>query len=161
LAPTASTTASLAMGDALAVTLMKVRNFKQENFAKFHPGGSLGRRLLLLVDDEMITDNLPFIPATAGILDLIEVMSRSSLGICIVTGNDNDNGIVTDGDIRRAIGTHADSIFSIPASSIMTLNPLSVEIGTRMEDALNLMDSHKITSLLVSENNSIVGVLKK
>ena len=159
LAPTASTTATLAMGDALAVTLMKARNFQPEHFARFHPGGSLGRRLLSLVENEMVSDNLPFIDGDAGILDLIETISRSALGICIINGS--EVGIVTDGDIRRAIGTYGDSIFSISASDIMTLNPCFVEIGTRMEDAISLMNSHQITTLIIKDNGHVAGVLKK
>jgi len=159
LAPTASTTATLAMGDALAVTLMKARNFQPENFARFHPGGSLGRRLLSRVEKEMVIDNLPFVDGDAGILDLIETISQGSLGICIVNGK--EIGIVTDGDIRRALGTYGDSIFSISASNIMTLNPCSAEIGTRMEDALALMDSRQITTLIIKDNGRVVGVLKK
>jgi arabinose-5-phosphate isomerase len=159
LAPTASTTATLAMGDALAVTLMKARNFQPENFARFHPGGSLGRRLLSRVENEMVIDNLPFVDGDAGILDLIETISQGSLGICIVNGK--EIGIVTDGDIRRALGTYGDSIFSISASNIMTHNPCSVEKGTRMEDALLLMDSRQITTLIIKDNDCVVGVLKK
>ena len=159
LAPTASTTATLAMGDALAVTLMEVRDFQPEHFARFHPGGSLGRRLLSRVENEMVSDNLPFIGCDAGILELIETISQGSLGICIINGS--EVGIVTDGDIRRAIGAYGDSIFSISASNIMTLNPCSVETGTRMEDALALMDSRQITTLIIKENDCVVGVLKK
>lgn len=159
LAPTASTTATLAMGDALAVTLMKARDFQPENFARFHPGGSLGRRLLSRVENEMVSDNLPFIDGDVGVLDLIEAISKFALGLCIIKGD--EIGIVTDGDIRRAIGTYGDSIFSISASDIMTLNPTSVEIGTRMEDALILMESRKITSLIIKDKGCVVGILKK
>jgi arabinose-5-phosphate isomerase len=107
----------------------------------------------------MVIDNLPFVDRDAGILDLIETISQGSLGICIVNGK--EIGIVTDGDIRRALGTYGDSIFSISASNIMTQNPCFVEIGTRMEDALALMDSRQITTLLIKENGCVVGVLKK
>ena len=159
LAPTASTTATLAMGDALAVTLMKVRNFQPENFARFHPGGSLGRRLLSRVENEMVKENLPFINDDAGILDLIQTISQGALGICIVNGN--EVGIVTDGDLRRAIETHGESIFDKSARDIMTPEPAAVAVGTRMEDALILMDNLKVTTLLVTKEKIIVGVLKK
>lgn len=159
LAPTASTTATLAMGDALAVTLMKSKNFQPEHFARFHPGGSLGRRLLSRVENEMVSSNLPFIARDAGILDLIEAISNGGLGICIVDGS--EVGIVTDGDVRRAVGMYGDSIFSISACSIMTLNPCSVEVGTRVEDALVLMDSRKITTVIVKDHGRVVGVFKK
>lgn len=159
LAPTASTTATLAMGDALAVTLMKARDFKPENFARFHPGGSLGRRLLSRVENEMVSENLPFIGYDTGILDLIQTISQGALGICIVNGN--EVGIVTDGDLRRAIETYGESIFKKSAKDIMTLDPGAVAVGTRMEDALILMDNLKVTTLLVTKENSIVGVLQK
>ena len=159
LAPTASTTATLAMGDALAIALMKAKDFQPENFAKFHPGGSLGKRLLRRVEDEMVSTNLPFIDGAAGILDLIKTITQGSLGICII--DDEEIGIVTDGDVRRAIETHGKSIFDKTAREIMTLDPVGVILGTRMEDALLLMDNLKVTTLLVTEEKSIVGVLKK
>ena len=159
LAPTASTTATLAMGDALAVTLMKVRNFQPENFAKFHPGGSLGRRLLHRVENEMQSDGLPFVSQDAGILDLIRAMTASGLGLCLI--DDKERGVITDGDIRRAIEVYGEALFSMRAEEIMCRQPISVEVGTRMEDALSLMETRKITSLLVTEGTSIVGIVKK
>ena len=159
LAPTSSTTATLAMGDALAVTLMNARGFKPENFARFHPGGSLGRRLLARVEDEMVTEKLPIVHQDSNILDLIESIGFGGLGLCIVDGD--NRAIITDGDIRRSIETHGKSIFNISAKDIMTLEPASVPLGTRMEDALLLMDSRKITSLLITNDESILGVLKK
>ncbi|MBC62383.1 MAG: arabinose-5-phosphate isomerase [Zetaproteobacteria bacterium] len=158
LAPTSSTTATLAMGDALAVTLMKVRNFQPENFAKFHPGGSLGRRLLNRVENEM-TAKIPVTGCKSSILELITSISRGRLGLSLVEGE--RVGLVTDGDIRRAVENYGESVFSIKAEEIMTLNPVTVEIGTRMEDALSLMDSLSISSLLVKDNDKIVGVVKK
>jgi len=159
LAPTASTTATLAMGDALAVTLMRVRKFQPENFAKFHPGGSLGRRLLHRVEDEMQCDSLPFVSKDAGVLDLIRAMTVSGLGLCLI--DDKERGVITDGDIRRAIETYGEALFSMRAGEIMSRQPMTVEVGTRMEDALSLMESRKITSLLVTDGISIVGVVKK
>ena len=159
LAPTASTTATLVMGDALAVTLMRVRKFQPENFAKFHPGGSLGRRLLHRVEDEMQCDSLPFVSKDAGVLDLIRAMTVSGLGLCLI--DDKERGVITDGDIRRAIETYGEALFSMRAEEIMSRQPMTVEVGTRMEDALSLMESRKITSLLVTDGISIVGVVKK
>jgi arabinose-5-phosphate isomerase len=159
LAPTSSTTATLAMGDALAVTLMRTRDFQPENFARFHPGGSLGRRLLSRVENEMVSDNLPFIGDDSGILDLIQTISQGALGICIVNGS--ETGIVTDGDLRRAFETHGESIFNKTAKDIMTHEPAAVAVGTRMEDALILMNNLKVTTLLVTKEKTIVGVLKK
>jgi arabinose-5-phosphate isomerase len=159
LAPTASTTATLAMGDALAVTLMKTRDFQPENFARFHPGGTLGRRLLSRVENEMVSEKLPFIDGDAGILDLIQTISQGALGICIVNGN--EVGIVTDGDLRRALEMHGESIFNKSVKDIMTLEPAAAAVGTRMEDALILMDKLKVTTLLITKEKTIVGVLKK
>lgn len=158
LAPTSSTTATLAMGDALAVTLMRVRDFKPENFAKFHPGGALGRRLLNRVEDEMIKD-LPIVSSGASIIDLITKMSSGGLGLCVI--NDTKMGIVTDGDIRRALENFGDNIFNYYTRDIMTFDAMSVEIGTRMDDALLLMEKNSISSLLVKDAENIIGLVKK
>ena len=160
LAPTSSTTATLAMGDALAVTLMKARDFKPENFARFHPGGSLGRRLLSKVEDEMVKTNLPLVSADAKVLDVIHAMTRGSLGLAIVRHSDGW-GLITDGDIRRAIERHSEAVFGKSAAELMSRDPAIVPLGTRVEDALMLMDSRRITSLLVFDNEQIVGVFKK
>ena len=160
LAPTSSTTATLAMGDALAVTLMKARDFKPENFARFHPGGSLGRRLLSKVEDEMVKTNLPLVSADAKVLDVIHAMTRGSLGLAIVRHSDGW-GLITDGDIRRAIERHSEAVFGKSAAELMSSDPTIVPLGTRVEDALMLMDSRRITSLLVFDNEQIVGVFKK
>lgn len=160
LAPTASTTATLTMGDALAVTLMKARDFKPENFARFHPGGSLGRRLLSSVDDEMVSDNLPLVPPEASILDLIESIGAGGLGIAIVESA-SGLGIVTDGDIRRAVQKYGDNVFQVTAHDVMTPDPACIASGARIEDALYLMDKQKITSLLVTNQNGVIGVFKK
>ncbi|WP_276680333.1 KpsF/GutQ family sugar-phosphate isomerase [Thalassolituus oleivorans] len=160
LAPTASTTATLAMGDALAVTLMKARDFKPENFARFHPGGSLGRRLLSRVENEMATENLPILNATASMADVITTMSKSGLGLAIVMAEDIAH-VITDGDLRRAIERYQAELFSKCANDLMVANPVTVKVGTRVEDALQLMDTKGINSVLVSDGQSIVGVFKK
>jgi arabinose-5-phosphate isomerase len=160
LAPTSSTTATLAMGDALAVTLMEARDFKPEHFARFHPGGSLGRRLLSKVCDEMITDNLPLVAMTARVTEVLSAMTRGSLGLAIVK-RPSGWGIVTDGDIRRAIERYGDAVFQKTAEHLMTLDPITVSATTRVEDALSLMETRKITSLLIADSSGIVGVFKK
>lgn len=160
LAPTASTTAALAMGDALAVTLMKARNFKPENFARFHPGGSLGRRLLSRVENEMVVENLPFLDAKASAKDVITAISKSGLGLAIIMQADEPL-IITDGDLRRAIEKYHSTFFEISAADIMVANPVSVVTGTRVEDALQLMEARSINSVLVIENSVVVGVFKK
>lgn len=160
LAPTSSTTATLAMGDALAVTLMKARDFKPENFARFHPGGSLGRRLLSRVEDEMVKASLPLVSEDAQVLDVIHAMTRGSLGLAIVEHAEGW-GLVTDGDIRRAIERYSEDVFGKRAGELMSRDPAMVPVGTRVEDALLLMDKRQITSLLVFEGEQIVGVFKK
>ena len=161
LAPTASTTASLAMGDALAVTLMKVRGFQPENFARFHPGGSLGRRLLGKVEDEMTSKDLPFVKGADKFLDLIQVMTKGKQGLAIVQCPDH-LGIITDGDIRRGVERFSDRIFEVSAKDLMSSNPISIPMGTRIEDALILMSEKAITSILVRNGDDIiVGIFKK
>ena len=160
LAPTSSTTATLAMGDALAVTLMKARDFRPENFARFHPGGSLGRRLLSRVENEMVSDNLPVIQPDASVAEVISAISGGGLGMAIVSTVDKPS-VITDGDLRRAIEKYKEQLFTKNASNLMTSNPVSVMAGTRVEDALVLMEEKKITSVLVTERGEIVGVFKK
>jgi arabinose-5-phosphate isomerase len=160
LAPTASTTATLAMGDALAVTLMKARNFQPENFARFHPGGSLGRRLLSRVEDEMVSDELPFVSINSGLIDVIQAMSKGRLGLAIVS-DIKGYAIITDGDVRRVIEEFKEAAFNKKASDFMSSNPALVAVGTRVEDAFALMDNRKITSLLITDKKNIVGVFKK
>ncbi|MFC3286233.1 KpsF/GutQ family sugar-phosphate isomerase [Litchfieldella rifensis] len=160
LAPTSSTTATLAMGDALAVTLMKARDFRPENFARFHPGGSLGRRLLSRVENEMTSENLPVVKADAEVLDVIKAMSVASLGIAIVR-HDRGWGIITDGDVRRAIEKHGEAVFVKKAHDFMTPDAARISPATRVEDALIIMESKKISVLLVMEKQDLLGVFKK
>jgi arabinose-5-phosphate isomerase len=160
LAPTSSTTATLAMGDALAVTLMKARDFKPENFARFHPGGSLGRRLLSRVENEMVTENLPLITTDTSVAEVISAISSGGLGMAIVMVDDSPS-IITDGDLRRAIERYSETIFSKTAGNIMSGNPVTVMSGTRVEDALQLMEQKKISSVLVTDQGKVVGVFKK
>jgi arabinose-5-phosphate isomerase len=160
LAPTASTTATLAMGDALAVTLMEARDFKAEGFARFHPGGSLGRRLLSTVGDEMISATLPFVGPDAKVMEIVSEMTRGSLGIAIIR-NETGWGLITDGDVRRLIEVHGPLAFDKCAQDFMSRSPTMVSPTTRVQDALVLLDERRITSLLVVENHEVVGVFKK
>ena len=151
---------TLAMGDALAVTLMEARDFKPENFARFHPGGSLGRRLLRMVEDEMVSDNLPFIDGAAKVMEVLSVMTKSKLGLAIVR-NEAGDGLITDGDVRRLLEEHEETAFEKSATEFMSRDPVVVQVGTRVEDALVLLERHRITSLLVVDHSGIVGVFKK
>ena len=160
LAPTSSTTTTLVMGDALAVALIFARDFKPENFARFHPGGSLGR-LFRNVEQEMIRENLPRVEANSDFLSVVDVVTRSNLGLAIVKQAEAW-AIITDGDIRRAIKSYGKEVFDLTASKLMTLNPLSVSYGTRVEDALLLMERKRVSALLVLDGKQdLVGVFKK
>lgn len=161
LAPTASTTATLAMGDALTVALMNVRGFKPENFARFHPGGSLGRKLLSKVRDEMITSSLPLVSYDDGFQKIIEVISGGKLGLAIVSLQNGDLGLITDGDLRRAMEKKGKEVFDIKASDIASLNPSIISSSDMMQTAYNYMEDKKISSLLVVDEGKLIGILKK
>ncbi|ASI89239.1 KpsF/GutQ family sugar-phosphate isomerase [Vibrio mediterranei] len=160
LAPTASTTATLAMGDALTICLMEERSFKPENFARFHPGGSLGRRLLGKVRDEMNTGDLPIVTPNTPFKDVINTISSGQLGLAIVRDGD-DTFIITDGDLRRAMESSGKDVFDFTAIDLATFNPVSICPEVSIQAALNLMDEKKVNALLVFESECLVGILKK
>ena len=161
LAPTSSTTATLVMGDALAVTLMKLRDFKEENFAKFHPGGSLGRRLLTTVGDVMKKKNLPIISSQAAIKEVIQRISEGKLGLVVIIDNNKIIGIITDGDIRRTMESREKDFFSLKAEDLMSIHPKLIYDTDKLISASNIMSQHKINSLLVvNESNDLVGVVQ-
>jgi arabinose-5-phosphate isomerase len=157
LAPTSSTTAALVMGDALAIALMEQRNFQEEDFARFHPGGSLGRKLLSKVKDFMRTDNLPFIQANASFTDVLLSMSEGKLGMVIVGKPGLVNGIITDGDLRRALLKNPDTS-KLSVNEMMTANPVMVDGDEFVSQAEQLMMEKKITNVLVGSNRSVIGV---
>jgi len=154
LAPTSSTTATLAMGDALAVALLIRRGFRAEDFAFFHPGGSLGKKLFLRVDDLMRSgDEIPLVTENTLIKDILYVISSKRLGVTGVIGNDGSLlGVITDGDLRRALEKSFD-ILEKPACEIMTLNPKRVLRHELAAVALQTMEKYSITSLFVFENS--------
>ncbi len=160
LAPTSSTTATLAMGDALAVALMNARNFKAEDFAKYHPGGSLGRKLLTTVEQVMYSDNLPLVAETATMSSVIATMTKGRFGMAIVHTNKSVKGIITDGDLRRNMEKHKDKFFKLKASQIMTKDPKAVVKEMKMAEAEDLMNELKITSLLVTTKGKIEGIVQ-
>jgi len=162
LAPTASTTATLAMGDALAVALMKARNFQPRDFARFHPGGSLGRRLLHRVREEMRSHNLPFVSPDASAETVLAAVTSGRLGIALVSDDTNNAiGIVTDGDLRRALQTHKEQFFARTAADLMTPKPVTIGVDSNMQTAIELMAEHKITLLVVVDDDRVVGVVQK
>jgi arabinose-5-phosphate isomerase len=159
LAPTSSTTAALVMGDALAVALMESRQFQQEDFARFHPGGSLGRKLLTKVKDQMRTDNLPFINEDASFTDLLLRMSEGRLGMVLVGAPQTVKGVITDGDLRRALVRTPDTS-KLTVTGMMTATPVFVEEDEFVSRAEQLMMEKKITAVLVGSaaNRNVVGV---
>ncbi|MEZ8816953.1 SIS domain-containing protein [Vibrio cyclitrophicus] len=161
LAPTSSTTATLVMGDALTVALMDIRGFKPENFARFHPGGSLGRRLLSKVRDEMFSGNLPCVSSDADFSSIIHKISSSHLGLTLVNSNNGTLAIITDGDLRRAMESKGRDVFDLVAKDIASINPASISPEFNIQEAYEVMESKGITSLIVQEGNIVVGILKK
>ena len=161
LAPTSSTTATLVMGDALAVTLMKLRDFKAENFAKFHPGGSLGRRLLTTVGDVMKKHELPITNSNATIKEVIQRITEGKLGLVVVTDKNGINGVITDGDIRRAMESREKEFFGLLAKNLMSLHPKLIDESEKLITASTIMSENKINSLLVvNAMNDFVGVVQ-
>jgi arabinose-5-phosphate isomerase len=161
LAPTSSTTATLVIGDALAMTLMKARNFKPDDFAVFHPGGSLGKRLLTTVDMVMKSENLPFAKKSDSLVDIVQVIGRGRCGLAIVIDEDNKlHGVISDGDLRRTMENEQNKFFELEAKDIVTRNPKTIPLNAKLLDAEELMTQHKINSLLVEENGLVQGVVQ-
>ncbi|MEX0951587.1 MAG: KpsF/GutQ family sugar-phosphate isomerase [Gammaproteobacteria bacterium] len=161
LAPTASTTAALAMGDALAIALLEAREFSAEDFALSHPGGTLGRRLLLHVGNIMHTgDAMPSVPETASLSEALMEMTRKGLGTtAIVDADSRVSGIFTDGDLRRALDTSVD-VHTARITEVMTRNCKTVQADLLAVEALTLMENHKINALLVVDADArLAGVL--
>jgi arabinose-5-phosphate isomerase len=167
LSPTASTTAALALGDALAVVLLEKKGFKEEDFALRHPGGILGRRLFLRVEDLMYRGaDIPLVREETPMKEAILVITSKRLGVTGVTDeHDNLIGVITDGDLRRGLQAHGDGILSKRADEIMTLNPRSIEKNALASEALARMEENAarpITSLFVVEKPGYtvpVGIL--
>lgn len=158
LAPTNSTTAQLVMGDALAVCLMEMRDFKANDFAKFHPGGALGKKLLLRVKDMLENALKPSVAGDASMKKVIFEISEKRLGVTAVIDNNQVVGIITDGDIRRMLNDR-DSIAGVVAKDIMTKNPKTITSSTMVVDAFNIMEDFSITQLIVVDDNEYKGVL--
>jgi arabinose-5-phosphate isomerase len=161
LAPTASTTAALAMGDALAVALLETRGFTEEDFARSHPGGALGRRLLLLIDDLMHTgERAPCVNADTLLSDALVEMTRKGLGMTAVVDADNHLlGVFTDGDLRRTIDRRLD-VHSAVVGDVMTVNCKTVHPGMLAAEALQIMDDTKVNALpVINDDRELVGAL--
>ena len=161
LAPTSSTTAQLALGDALACALIEARGFKASDFARFHPGGTLGKRLLTKARDIMRTDDLPVIPADMKMGEAVIHVSRGRLGLCVITTADGVvEGLITDGDVRRAMENSQDCFFTLTAADIMTRKPKCVAPDTKVSEIERILGDHKIHSVLVVDNERrLIGIV--
>lgn len=158
LAPTTSTTAQLAMGDALAVALLHAREFNAEDFARFHPGGSLGKKLYLKVSELAERNAKPAISADASVKDVIIAISKNRLGAVVVTDGNHVVGIITDGDIRRMLENHP-SLTGITAKDIMNKNPKTVDKDILAATAFEMIRQFNITQLLVTDADGYVGIV--
>lgn len=160
LAPTSSTTAALAMGDALAIALMMVRNFKPNDFAQFHPGGELGKRLLTTAADVMRSDNLPIIPKEMHLGEAIIHVSKGKLGLGVSLESERVVGLITDGDIRRAMEKWQAQFFNKTVSDIMTTSPKTVSPNTKITEIQTIMHKYKIhTVLVVDGDDHLLGIV--
>ncbi len=158
LAPTNSTTAQLVLGDALAVCLMELRQFKSEDFAVYHPGGALGKKLLLRVKDMLDTTHAPHVTPDASIKKVIMEISEKRLGVTAVIENDQVIGIITDGDIRRMLNNR-DTFSDLTAKDIMTINPKHIPSSILVSEALNVLENNAITQLVVIDDQEYKGIL--
>ena len=158
LAPTTSTTAQLVIGDALAVCLLELRGFSSNDFAKYHPGGALGKKLYLRVQDISSVNEKPKVTASTPIKDVIIEISKKMLGVTAVVENDKIIGIITDGDLRRML-TKVDDFSKLTAKDIMGANPKRITANAMAIDALELMEAHEISQLLVEDDGAYAGVV--
>ena len=158
LAPTTSTTAQLVLGDALAVCLLEMKHFGSSDFAKYHPGGALGKRLYLKVSDIVVHNQKPEVSPDTDIKKVIVENSAKMLGVAAVIDQGNIVGVVTDGDIRRML-RKTDTIKGLTAKDIMSVRPKTIDFDSLAIDALNLMEKNKITQLLVTQDGKYAGII--
>lgn len=160
LAPTSSTTAALAMGDAIACALMEVRKFKAEDFALFHPGGSLGKRLLMKVKDVMSSEPLPIVSPETMLSDAILVMTAGKKGMVVAVENEKVVGIITDGDLRRTIQRYKKDFFDLKVADVMIRTPKTIHEDAGLARATDIMLTNSIHSLIVLDNSErFVGIV--
>ena len=158
LAPTTSTTAQLVIGDALAVCLLELRDFTKDDFAKYHPGGALGKRLFLKVRDVLVHNEIPKVDLDASVKKVIIEISEKRKGATAVTVNNKIIGIITDGDLRRML-SETEDLSQQKAENIMSKNPVSITIDAMAIDAMELMETHEISQLLVTDQGNYAGVI--
>ena len=162
LAPTSSTTAALVMGDALAVALMEKRNFQPQDFAQFHPGGELGKRLLTTAQDVMMTEHLPILSSDMHLGEAIILVSKGKLGLGVAIKDNRIEGLITDGDIRRAMEKWQAEFFNRTVADIMTRTPKTVSPQTKISEIQKIMNKNKIHNVLVVDNaNHLLGIVDR
>ena len=162
LAPTSSTTATLVMGDALAVALMERRHFQPQDFAQFHPGGELGKRLLTTAQDVMLTEHLPLLTADMHLGEAIIHVSKGKLGLGVAMADNRIIGMITDGDIRRAMEKWQAEFFNRTVEDIMTRKPKTVSPQAKISDIQRMMNKYKIHNVLVTDNdNHLLGIVDR
>ena len=160
LAPTSSTTATLAMGDAIACALMEVRHFKASDFALYHPGGSLGKKLLSKVKDYMVSTNLPIVSLDTKVSDTIIEISKTKQGIAVAIKDDKIAGVVTDGNVRRAMRDKQNVFFNLNVNEIMSSHPKVINQNAKLSEAEAIMRKYNIHSLVVvDDNEKLVGII--
>ena len=158
LAPTTSTTAQLIMGDAIAISLLELKNFSKNDFARFHPGGSLGKRLNLFLNDILEKDNIPKVDELAKINDVIIEISHKRLGATAVMKNNKLCGIITDGDLRRMLEKY-DDFSLLKAKDIMTSNPITISSNRLAYDALQVMEDNNINQIILLKEDNYIGII--
>ena len=160
LAPTTSTLLTLAMGDALTVALIEARGFQADDFAKFHPGGHLGRKLLTRVKDVMHTDQLPFADLEMNLHEVLLIMTQGRMGLCMVLKDQKLAGILTDGDVRRALLKQPDAL-NQPVRNFMSKDPVTIALNALLSEAETVMRQHKVKQLVaIDEGGEIQGLLE-
>ena len=158
LAPTTSTTAQLVIGDALAVCLLELRGFTKDDFAKYHPGGALGKKLFLKVSDLLVHNEIPQVNPDASIKKVIIEISEKRKGVTAVTTANKIVGIITDGDLRRML-SETEDLSQLKAENIMSKNPICIPIHSMAIEAMEMMDIHRISQLLVEDQGAYAGVI--
>ncbi len=159
LIPTASTTATLALGDALACALIEAKHFQPTDFARLHPGGDLGRKLLAKVEEVMFTENLPFLTPTTKLAEAIEIVTNGKLGVGLVVEKETLVGVITDGDIRRAMQRLGQAFFDTPVAEIMSKNPKTISKDAKIVEAGETMNHYSIHTLVVMDGAQVVGII--
>ncbi len=161
MAPTTSAAVALVMGDALTVALMKERGFRTEDYARFHPGGNLGRALLTRVEDVMVKDNLPTVTKTSNMKDVIGVMTSGRQGVAVVVDEQLCvAGIITDGDLRRAVNKY-ENVFKLRVQDIMTRNPKTINKDLKLYEAEKIFNLYEIVTLIVADDEGkVLGLLQ-